>query len=818
VTNTIDALRIAPDGLRWHCDGNCIPYDTTAEAEPLAGVLAQPTALSALEFGLATKARGQNIFVRGPRGTGRMTMVRQAVHALDRARSSRSDRCYVHNFAQPDRPRLISLPAGHGKRLRRRLRELAAFISNDLPKALESEPLISEQLAVQGDIRSQVEALTEPLEQELRAAGMALVTIQQGPVTQTMIFPLVDGEPVPPGQLKKMRREGKVSEQRVENFESHFAEFQKRLQAVTSELNRIETEGIAQIQKLQETAARSLLKRYCARLARDFPQPSVAGFLAELVADVIETRLQGADDLPDPAELYGINVIAERGPNDSAPVVEEHTPSLVNLLGTVELKWTRMGPAPADYTGIRAGSLLRADGGYLILDVDDLTAEPGAYRALMRTLRTGKLEIVPPELGWLQSNSLVSPEPIDIDVRVIMVGDPLAYYQLDTLDPDFGELFKVLADFDDEIPRDEQGIRHYAAVVAQILREDELPPFDRSGLAAITEHGARIAARGGKLTARFGRIADIVREAAFLAQRAGEQLVSGDRVREAVLRTRERASLPSRKFQELITAGTIRVETTGSVVGQVNGLAVIQSGPITYGFPARITATIGPGRAGLINIEGTAALSGAIHTKGFHILGGCLRHLLRAQHPLAFSASMAFEQSYGGIDGDSASGAEICCMLSALTGVPLKQSIAITGAIDQFGHIQPIGGVNEKIEGFFNTCRFFGLTGDQGVIIPRANAADLMLRPDLVAAARAGQFHVFAVDTVAEALEVLTGIAAGEYGEDGYPRGTLLRLAVDQARDYWRKTLASPDKLTRVADDTEGADSGDWAGSRGEST
>jgi ATP-dependent Lon protease len=720
----------------------------------------------------------------------------------------------VHNFSQPDRPRLISLPSGRGKALRRGLRELASFISTDLPKALESEPLVSEQLAVQSEIRSRVEALTEPLEQELRRAGMALVTIQQGPVSQTLIFPLVEGEPVPPGQLKKLRRDGKVSADRVEHFEAHFPEFQKRLQAVGSELSSIERDGLEQIQTLQDNAARDLLQRYCAELRQDLSQDSVSRFLDEIIDDVIETRLRPTTELPDPVDRYGVNLIVERSPEELAPIVEEHTPSLVNLLGTVELKWTRAGPAPADYSGIRAGALLRADGGYLILDVDDLVAEQGAYRALMRTLRTGKLEIVPPELGWLRPNSLVSPEAIDIDVRVIMVGDPLTYYQLDAMDPDFSELFKVLADFDHEIDRTAQGIRHYAAVVAQILREDGLPEFDRTGLAAVTEHGARIAARGGKLTARFGRIADIAREAAFLAQQASQSLVTGDHVREAIARTRERASLPSRKFQELITAGTIRVETSGRVVGQINGLAVIHSGPITYGFPARITATIGPGRAGLINIEGTASLSGAIHTKGFHILGGCLRHLLKAEHPLAFSASMAFEQSYGGIDGDSASGAEICCMLSALTGVALKQSIAMTGAIDQFGHIQPIGGVNEKVEGFFDTCRYFGLTGDQGVIIPQSNAPDLMLREDVVAACEAGQFHVYAVATVQEALAVLTDIPAGDYGPDGYPAASLLRLAVDEVREYWRKTLASPDKLTRLVSEDEREEAKDWTGTR----
>ncbi|MEM9055913.1 MAG: S16 family serine protease, partial [Pseudomonadota bacterium] len=313
--------------------------------------------------------------------------------------------------------------------------------------------------------------------------------------------------------------------------------------------------------------------------------------------------------------------------------------------------------------------------------------------------------------------------------------------------------------------------------------------------------------RDGKLTARFGRLADLAREASFLARRAGAEAVSGDHVRAAVRRTKERASLPSRRFQELIRKGTIRIETAGDVVGQVNGLAVIGAGPITYGFPARITATISAGRAGLIDIEGSASLSGSIHTKGFHILGGLLRYLLKATHPLAFSASIAFEQSYGGIDGDSASGAEMCCLLSALTGVPIRQSFAMTGAIDQFGHVQAIGGVNEKVEGFFDACSRAGLTGAQGVIIPQANAGDLMLRADVVAACDEGRFAVYAVATIGEALEVLTGMPAGEHGADGYPPDTLLRKAVDEARLYWQITGQSPARLTRDETAGDGDDS-----------
>jgi predicted ATP-dependent protease len=452
--------------------------------------------------------------------------------------------------------------------------------------------------------------------------------------------------------------------------------------------------------------------------------------------------------------------------------------------------------ATSDYRGIRAGALLSADSGYLILDVNDLISEPGAWRALMRTLRTGVLEIVPPEFGLLRQQVVAQPEPIPIHVRVILIGDVSTYYQLDHADPDFRELFKVLADFDNELKRDDESIRSYANVIASVCRTESLQTFHRSAVATLVEHGARIAARKEKLTARFGRIADVAGEASFLA---GDQIVTGQHVQEAIRRTKNRASLPSRKFREMVENGTIMVQTSGAVVGQINGLAVMHSGPLTYGFPARITATIGPGSAGLINIEGRAQMSGSIHTKGFHILGGLLRHLLKTQHPMAFSASLAFEQSYGGIDGDSASGAEIICLLSALTDVPVLQGKAITGAIDQLGHLEAIGGVNEKIEGFFDACHYFGLTGNQGVVIPKSNAGDLMLREDVVAACREQQFHVYAVDNIFDALELMTDCPVGRCDSNGdYPTDSLLALAHDRIEAYWRLTHASPHQLTQV--------------------
>ncbi len=790
--------------LRWQCDPAEFPFETTEGFAPASGMVGQPTAWEALEFGLECDAPGQNVFVRGVPGTGRMTMIRKLLAELEPTTTAKRDRCYVHNFKRPDRPRLITLPPGEAANFERLVRELSECIRDTLPKTLDSEPVTAARNAIQERIQDTVRQRTEPFDQELRRTGMALVSVQQGQVAQTVIFPLVEGEPVAPQQFFQLVAQGKIDKQRADEFESQHREAQKRLAELSRELDQHYRAGAEEVRALHEQATRELLGRFTSPITQAYDDESVSGFIDDVVGDVIEHRLTPGPEMADPVARYGVNTVLTHDDGNAKPVVEENTPNLINLLGTVEPEWGPQGMQPSDYRGIHGGALLRADGGYLIIDAHDVLSEPGAWGALTRTLRTGYLEIVPAELGWLRPHALVKPEPIEISVRVILIGDAMTYYQLDRLDPDFSELFKVLADFDHELVRNDDNIQQYASVLSQIARDEGLLHFHRSAVAELAEHGARVASKAQKLTARFGRIADLAREAAFLARRAKAPHVVDEHVREAVERTKRRASLPSRKFQDLVNAGTIRVETQGAEVGQINGLAVIQSGPLTYGFPARITATIGPGRAGLINIEGRASMSGSIHTKGFHILGGLLRHLLRTPHPLAFSASIAFEQSYGGIDGDSASGAEMCCLLSALTNVPIKQSFAMTGAVDQHGHVQAIGGVNEKIEGFFDACRHFGLTGEQGVIIPKSNAGDLMLRDDVVQACEDKRFFVYAVEHIHEAIALLTDMPAGTVDENGaYPENSLLHLAVVRAGEFWRRTLSSPDKLVSVAQDGE---------------
>lgn len=790
-------VHLSSDQLRWRCSPDVFEFETTSAIEIQDSIVGQETAREALMFGIKCLAEGQNVYVRGSRGTGRITTVRQMLRELQPTTSGKRDRCYVNNFARPDRPRLLTLPAGQATQFKRRMLEFAEFVQDGLRKALDGEPHVGRREAARSRLQQEMQGISAPLEKELAENNLVLVTLNQGPVNATVIAPTVDGEPVPPEQLAVLIKEGKVPEQALEDFQTKVPGFQKELDRVSREMNGFVRRAKQEMEQLRQAAAREVLGPLEQHLRSDYPYPEVQAFLQDVLKDVVENQLDQSENEIDYVALYGVNIILQNDVGPLAPIVEEVVPSMMNLLGTVDVSFGPQSMPMSDYRGIRGGAILSADSGYLLLEVEDLLSEPGAYRALMRTLRTRKLEIVPPEAGWMRPYVVVQPEPIPIKLRVILIGDVQTFYRLDALDPDFRELFKVLADFEDQIGREQESFQQYAIVVARLVKVENLLPFHRSGVARLIEHGARIVARDGKLTAKFGRIADIAREAAFLAQQADKAAVDAEDVRVAILRTKARANLPSRRFQEFVDQGTIVIRTAGVEVGQINGLAVMRSGPLTYGFPARITATIGPGSAGLIDIEGSSRMSGTIHTKGFHILGGLLRHLLHTNHPLSFSASVAFEQSYGGIDGDSASGAEMICLLSALTDIPIRQDLAITGAIDQHGRIQAIGGVNEKIEGFYDTCRAAGFTGTQGVVIPKANAGDLMLREDVVEACEAGQFHVYSVDSIYAAIELFTGKPTQPAGASGYDEDSVLGIAVRRAREFWEKTLAAPVRLTQ---------------------
>jgi len=793
-------LRVPTPGLRWRCDADRFDFETTEELEPLSGMIGQDDAIEAMRFGLEIYAPGQNVFVRGLSGTGRMSLVGRLLKEIQPACPLASDYAYIANFDSSGEPRLLTLPRGRGAEFRDVMDGLIEFLRNELTAAMASEGLRQRKQILEERFKEQATAIAGPFEKELEENGLVMQTVTVGATVRPVLMPVINGEPSPPERIHQLQANGLLEKQDLDRIEEKIQAFSKRLEDISIEMQKVRSKHVEAVQELFRNEARSLLSARCRPIRVEFPQEDISQFLDGMIEEVARHPIEELAEDELFLRRFKVNLILGHKEEEGCPVIVENTPTLSNLLGSIDRQVVSDGVVLSDHTMIRSGSLLRADGGYLVLEAREVLSEPGAWKVLVRTLRTGMLEIVPPEMNGPWGMRTLKPQAIPIKIKVILIGDPGLYYLLDAKDPDFPYLFKVLADFETTIPTGDDTLVSYARLFARVAGDENLPHYRKDAIAALAEHGARIAGRHDRLTTRFGRLVDIAREAAFLTSRSEERYVTGDCVREAVRRTRKRANLPARRFRERIADGTIRIQTEGAAIGQVNGLAVVSTGPLTYGFPSRITATIGAGHAGMINIERESQLSGAIHTKGFYILGGLLRHLLRTEHPLAFSASIAFEQSYGGIDGDSASGAEMCCLLSALTGAPLRQDLAMTGAIDQHGRILPIGAATEKIEGFFEACRDQGFTGTQGVIVPRTNVKNLMLHDDVVTACKEGTFHVYAVDHIKEALELFSGIPAGERGEDGdYPEGSLLGLAVQKAFEYW--TLASARPIWEEAPD-----------------
>lgn len=759
---------VSADALRWACPNGWLDFESTDELQPATGVVGQEAAVDALRFGLMIDAHGQNVFVRGRQGTGRLTLVRHLLQDCAPESPEGFDHVYVHNFAQPDQPRLVSLPPGTGPALKARAEELVRFVLEDFNDLLNTEAVRVRTHEMEAASAASTVAVSSSFEASLAQAGLALVGIKSGEGTTSALVPLVEGEPLSFEDLAQ-----RVDPEIVTALRARARELEAELERVSAKVVRIRKRSERAIREFHVQAARRVIQDAVVDIPRDIPQ--AAAWIRELVDDVVRHH-----DQEDPlfAERYRVHVLVTRPPGGPRPVVLENAPTVQSLLGGVDPPVDRLAVAP--HLGLHAGALLRADGGTLVLQARDVMTEPGAWAALKRTLRTGLLELSPPELAATTLRQQhVKPDAIPIAVKVVLVGEPDVWAMLTQGDPDFDSLFKVLVDLDDVVRRDEESVKLYGQVLARLVRDEGLPPFTAAAVGAMVEHGARIAALAGRLTSRFGRIADIAREAAFDARHRRVDAVDRQDVERAIQDGKRRADLPGRRFRDRMTSGTLRVKTEGAEVGQVNGLAVIQAGPLTYGFPLRVTATVGAGTQGTIHVEREAMLSGQIHTKGFFILQGLLRYLLRVvEHPLVFDASITHEQSYGGVDGDSASGAEFVCLMSALIGVAAEQGRAMTGAIDQHGNILPVGGVDEKIEGFFDACTVAGLTGSQGVLVPASNVADLQLRRDVVAAVRAGRFSVYAIDRIEEALELLLG----------QPAEALIEAAVARAGVLWNNT------------------------------
>ena len=787
------ATRVPPEALRRVCDPAALGFATTADLAPRPFAAVQPRASEALAFGVALRRPGYNIFAVGPPGVGKQTLVERHLAACAADAPRADDWCYVFDFADDGRrPMTLRLPAGRGVDLRRDMDALIEELRAAIPAAFEAEDYRSRRQALEDRAKALPQKASAEVEKEARASGVAILHLPTG----IALAPMREGQVVGPDSFAKLP-EAERAEARTA-----MAQIQEKLREAMRQLPQWEAEFREQLRALNREVVRYAIGHLMAALtARYAGLEQVLAHLRAVEADLIrnaerfleiEGAIQegGGDGAPGAAlrggafRRYQVNVVVDNAALEHAPVVYEDHPTIANLLGRIEYR-AHYGALATDFTLIKPGALHRANGGYLVLDARRLLIQPFAWEQLKRTLRAGRIRIetVGEAIGLALPVSL-EPEPVPLDVKVVLLGERGVYELLAAYDPDMPELFKVTADFDDSTARDAQGEAAYASLVAEVAARDRLRPFDAGAVARIVDHGARLAADSAKLSCGFEAIADLVRESDHLAGQAGRGVAGAADVAAAIAAQERRTSRMRDRIREAIRRGSLMVDVGGARVGQINGLVVVQLGGSSFGWPTRITARVRLGSGKLVDIEREAKLGGPIHSKGVLILEGFLAGRFGRDAPLALWASLVFEQSYGHVEGDSASLAELCALLSAISGLPLGQNLAMTGSVNQLGVAQPIGGVNEKIEGFFDICADLGLDGTQGVIVPRSNLANLMLREDVVAAVRDGRFHVHAVDDVDGAMALLTGMPAGERGADGHFAPGSVNAAVEAALDH----------------------------------
>jgi lon-related putative ATP-dependent protease len=795
-----ETFEIAPDKLAWTCRLEHLKFDTTDDLPVVSGIIGQPRAVDALNVALEIESVGYNVFVSGPVGTGRTTTVKNLLETTRGRPRELDDKCYVNNFRDPDQPRLLRLRAGHGHQFRRDMDEFIDFLVKNVPQLLESDTYQQKRTALVDAFKERGGTRVREFEKRIIAEGFALV--QTGPLSRPELAPIVEKQPVSVDALPALVEDGKLTAERAEEVKKRYQELSAELTTIYKEVRDLEKQARESLAQLDDSIIRPVVEErladieercgrpkanHIAKEGKATPCPDVKA-LHDYLTEVKDTILarpdafrqkppaEGEAPLPiDPFLEFRVNVLVDNADTKTAPVIFETNPNYKNLFGSIERVWDRTGMWRTDFSKIKAGSVLRADHGFLVINALDALLEVGVWPALKRTLRNRQLEITSGDpYSALFGASGMKPEPVGIDLKVIMIGDPQIYSLLAGADEDFKKVFKVRADFDWVMDLCEAAVGEYTQVIKALCQKEKLRPFDRSGVRGVIEYGARLAGRQNKLSTRFNVISELLTEANHWAGKAKAKAVGYEHVQEAIDHRRDRVRLSEVKLQEAIRQGTIFIDVTGVKAGQVNGLAVYDTGEYAFGLPTRITAKTGVGSAGIINIEREAQLSGPTHDKGVYILSGYLRQKFARRQPLVLSASICFEQSYGGVDGDSASSTEVYALLSDLSGLPIRQDLAVTGSVNQQGEVQPIGGVNWKIEGFFEACRARGLTGTQGVIVPRANLADLMLRPDVVQAVKEGKFHIYAVGTIDEGIELLTGVPAGVPDADGaYPDDTV---------------------------------------------
>jgi len=771
--------------LRKEFDLSCLQYETTEQIPEAEEIIGQERAIRAIEFGLNIKSPGYNIYVTGKNNSGRTSTVKKILQKIASQKDTPPDWCYVHNFDNPDQPIAISLPAGKGKAFKKDMEDLVTTLQREIPKAFRSEDYKERRKVLLEKPEREKKAILSEVEERARKRGFRINRTPFGFIT----IPLKkNGEP-----LKEEEYEA-LPEEEKKRIQDEMAKTQQEVAQAFEKISELDKKSKEALEKFNKEMARFVVEQYIETLKRAYSNsPAVVKYLNRVVKDIIENiedffpkEQKSTPQLPIPTEQdtfikYQVNLIVDNSQTKGAPVVIETNPTYGNLFGRIERK-VQFGAFVTDFTKIKAGAIHRANGGYLVIDALRTLIYPFVWDTLKRTLRDGEIRIedIGEQYGFFSTAGL-KPAPIPLDIKVIMIGRNELFNLLHYYDESFEKIFKVRADFDWEIKTDENTINRCAQFLSKLCKEENLRHFDKTGLASILEYSSREVEDQRKLSLLFGRIANVAREANYWAQNHNNKYITRKDVEKALEEMERRSDLIKNKIDELIEEGTLYIDTEGAKVGQVNALSVYFYGDLMFGRPSRITARTFMGDKGVINIEREAKLSGKTHDKGVLILSGYLGGKYGGKTPLSLSATLTFEQSYSYVEGDSASAAELFAILSSLAEVPIKQSIAVTGSVNQRGEIQPIGGVNAKIEGFFEACKRKGLTGDQGVIIPYSNVKNLMLKKEVVEAVKEGKFHIYPIKTVDEGMEILTGLPAGERGSDGnFPEGTINRKVEDK--------------------------------------
>ncbi|RCK77678.1 MAG: ATP-dependent protease La [Ignavibacteriae bacterium] len=796
--------------LRWKFDPNKLKIKTTDDVKFTKDIIGQERALRSLKVGLEIKHFGYNVFVTGFSGTGRTTTIKRLLKDFQNKKVQLYDFCYLYNFDNPDQPHLVKLKAGQGNQLKKDMNDFLEELLKDIPAIFESRRYQEERKRIIEHFQSRQRTILKQFEDKVKAKGFEVIQVQVGSSLRPDIAPVINNAPVNFEQIEALIKQGELSQEKLDQLIQERKKLETQMESVFREMRNIERKLNESLEELGIKSVMPLLKEHIEAICQKYECEKLKEFLDDLEAFILSNlekflpqQPQQGSPFQQSYEEYDfiefkVNVVVDNSKTEGIPVIIETNPRFKNVFGTIDREVDRNGIWRSDFTMIKAGSLLKANGGYLILNALDTIVEPGVWQTLKRTLRNQLLEIQSVESGLFGTSSTIKPEPIELDVKVIMIGDAYIYEILYEADEDFKKIFKIRADFDTEMPRNNTTIRKYISFIKMICEEENLLPFDKYAIAEVVEFGVRLAGRQNKMSTRFNIIADVLRESNFWAKNDAANVVKFNHVRRAIEERAYRLKMIEEKIQEMIVEGTLMIDHKGKVVGQVNGLSVYDMGEYSFGKPSRITVTTAMGKAGVINIEREAELSGPTHNKGVLILSGYLRSKYAQNKPLVMSASIAFEQSYSGVDGDSASSTEIYAILSSLSGVPIRQDIAVTGSVNQKGEIQPIGGVNEKIEGFYDVCKQKGFTGTQGVIIPYKNLSDLMLRHDVVEDVQKGRFHIYAIKTIDEGIEILTGKPAGKKLPDGsYPKGTIHYLVDKKLAEYaekWKEIEAAEEE------------------------